>query len=195
MSADLLALVPLYGAWVILLTTFLSCLAVPVPTSLIMLAGGGFVASGDLSLLHVGGGALLGAVLGDQAGFLIGRRGGSGLVTRLGRRPSRAAVVGRARAALARWGGVSVFLSRWLFSPLGPYVNFVGGAGGLPWRVFSIWSVAGESIWVTIYVSLGASFAGRLDQIAEIATSTAGVLAAGLVTLGLGWLIWRRPRG
>ena len=26
------------------------------------------------------------------------------------------------------------FLSRWLFSPLGPYVNFLGGATGLPWR-------------------------------------------------------------
>ena len=45
----LLALVPVGGPWIVGTATFLSCLALPVPSSLIMLTAGAFVASGDLS--------------------------------------------------------------------------------------------------------------------------------------------------
>ena len=44
-----MALVPTYGPWLLGLATFLSCLALPVPVSILMLTAGGFVASGDLS--------------------------------------------------------------------------------------------------------------------------------------------------
>ena len=45
-----LAQLPLYGPALLGITTFLSCLALPVPSSLMMIAAGAFVASGDLSL-------------------------------------------------------------------------------------------------------------------------------------------------
>lgn len=49
MSDTLLQLLATYGAPLLALTTFASCLALPVPSSLMMLAAGAFVASGDLS--------------------------------------------------------------------------------------------------------------------------------------------------
>ena len=42
------SLVASHGIVIILGITFLSCLAVPVPSSFVMLAGGAFVNSGDL---------------------------------------------------------------------------------------------------------------------------------------------------
>ena len=51
MSDWLLALLPDYGLWILALATYLSCLAVPMPASLLMLAAGGF---GHLDLLAGG---------------------------------------------------------------------------------------------------------------------------------------------
>ena len=53
MTDWLLALVPTYGLWLIAGTTFASCLALPIPASVIMLAAGGFAAAGDLVLWQV----------------------------------------------------------------------------------------------------------------------------------------------
>lgn len=76
MSAAVFALVADYGVWVIAASAFLSCLALPIPTSLMMLTGGAFAAAGDLALWQVMAGAWVGAVFGDQTGYFIGRTGG-----------------------------------------------------------------------------------------------------------------------
>jgi membrane-associated protein len=63
------ALVADYGVIIVFCVTFLSCLALPVPSSLLMLASGGFAATGDLALYAVGWSAFGGAVLGDNSGY------------------------------------------------------------------------------------------------------------------------------
>jgi membrane protein DedA with SNARE-associated domain len=194
MSEALFALVPQYGGWLVLAATFLSCLALPVPSSLMMLAAGGFAASGELSLGLAVAAALVGAILGDQAGFVIGRRGGAPLVARLRHRARIATTVERAAATLDRGGARAVFLTRWLFSPLGPYVNFLGGALGLGWRRFTLGSVTGESVWVGTYTGLGYGFGSHIALISELAGNLSGLLAAGLVSVLLGRrLLRKRP--
>ena len=68
MTDWLLALVPQYGLWLLAVTTLLSCLALPLPASILMLSAGGFAASDDLILWEVVGAALAGAIAGDQIG-------------------------------------------------------------------------------------------------------------------------------
>lgn len=181
-----------YGAIVIALATFLSCLFLPVPSSVMMLAGGAFVASGDMSLIAVLGGAFTGAVLGDQLGYRIGRWGGPRLSAWLARRPGRAAVLARAQATLRHWGGVGVFFSTWAVAPLGPWVNVAAGGAGMSALRFTIWDMAGEAIWVTLYVGLGYSFAANLDMLASTLGNAVGALSAGVVALLLGWVLIRR---
>ena len=187
MTDWLLALVPHYGVWLLAACTFCSCLALPIPASLMMLAAGGFVAAGDLSLGASLGGALSGAILGDQTGYFGGRWGGAGLVARLG---SRAAPLARATDLLARRGGLAVFFSRWLVSALGPYMNLAAGAAGQPWAIFTLWGVLGEGCWVTLYVGLGYSFTGNLEAASAMAMDLLGFFAAGALALGLAvWLV------
>ena len=189
MTETLLSLVPVWGPWAVALVTFLSCLALPVPASLVMLAAGGFAAMGDLGLASAVAAALAGAVAGDHAGYTLGRLGGAGLITRLRARQRRAQLVDRAVSALHARGAVTVFLSRWLVSPLGPWVNFAAGATRYPWRRFALPEAAGEAVWVGLYVGLGWAFAGNLEAAADLAGSALGFVAAGAVTLGLGlWL-------
>lgn len=188
-SADVFLLVSRYGAIVLALGTFLSCLALPVPSSLLMLAAGAFVASGDLPLWAAFGAAFLGAVAGDQVGYAIGHRGGGPLIARATRKPAGQRLAERAQAISDRYGGPGVFLSRWLFSPLGPYVNFLAGATGPGWRRFTAWAVAGEAVWVTIYLGLGYAFADQITTVAQIAGNAVGFLAAAAIAALLGLVL------
>ena len=129
MTDILLLLVSDYGLVVIFAATLLSCFALPVPSSLMMMAGGAFSASGDLVLWQVSAVALAGAMIGDLTGYFLARRGGGeNLWARLRTLPHSANLMARAEAFLHRRGGWAVFLTRWLFSPLGPYVNLIAAA-------------------------------------------------------------------
>ncbi|WP_138934072.1 DedA family protein [Roseovarius arcticus] len=178
MTETIFELVSQYGVYVIFASAFLSCLAIPIPTSLMMLTGGAFIASGDLSVWHVSTAAFLGAVFGDQAGYVIGRIWGTPITMRLQRAPSRAAVLGRARKLIDRRGTLGVFLSTWAVAPLGPWVNFIAGATGLSWVRFTMGDVLGEVFWVTIYVGLGYVFFDQIADVADIMSNLIGFVVA-----------------
>jgi membrane protein DedA with SNARE-associated domain len=196
LTETLLGYVPLYGAAFLFTITFLSCLALPVPSSLAMLAGGGFAAVGDLDLATVTAAALAGAILGDQAGYQLGRFGGP-LLDRLVARPRSGPMIAKARGMLAERGWGAVFFTTWLFSPLGPWMNLAAGAAPMRWARFSSASVLGESVWVVGYVGLGWTFAAQIDRIGALLGSASGALAAALaagVTLRALWWLAHRKR-
>jgi len=192
MMDSVLSLVSIYGVLIVAISAYLSCLLVPIPTSLVMLSAGAFVAAGDLTAASVWIAAWGAAVLGDQTGYWIGRTGGAPLLSRLARRPARAKFLEKAEGYVDRHGGIGVFLSTWLFAPLGPYVNFVAGSVGMKWLRFSLWDIAGEAIWVSGYLGLGYLFGDRIEALSSLLSSASGFLVAGLFTIGLGVLLWRR---
>lgn len=188
------SLVSTYGTLVIAVTTFLSCLALPIPASFVMLAGGAFAASGDLTLWGVVAAAFGGAVIGDQAGFRAGRYGGRILEARLGRAPARAAALTRARAFVERWGVAGVFFSTWALAPLGPWVNLAAGAAGMGALRFTLWDALGEAIWVAIYVGLGHAFAANIGALSSILGNAVAAVTALAVAAGLAVLLVRAAR-
>lgn len=192
MTADLLALVADWGVVVVALATFLSCLALPVPSSLVMLAAGAFVASGDLPGPAVVAAALGGAIAGDQLGWWAGRVAGARALPRLNARPGPRRLMTQARGALRDRGLMAVYLTRWLFSPLGPYVNLLAGAAGMGWARFTLADLAGEATWVAVYVGLGWAFAGHVADLGATLGNLTGALTAGVLALVLARMIWRR---
>lgn len=194
MTETLLALVPTYGAWLVFAATFLSCLAIPAPSSLIMLAAGAFVASGDLNAYAILGAAYAGALLGDQLGYWIGRTGGATIWAYLRKNKNTVNMLDRAEQSLKQRDFVAVYLTRWLFSAVGPYVNLLCGATKMSWARFTIADLAGEATWVAVYVGLGISFASQIETLGSTLGNVAGALGAGLVTVLLGRYLWRAAR-
>ncbi len=194
MTDWLLGLVPIYGIWLVAAATYLSCLALPVPTSVIMLAAGGFVGSGDLALAPVVAAGIGGAVAGDQTGYHLSRRGGGVLLRRLAANPARAAMIAKAADYANRRGVIAVFLTPWLLSPLGPWINFVAGATGMGWAAFTIAGIAGEAVWVGLYVGMGQAFAGSIENASAAIGNLLGFIFAGAAALGLGWWLLRSLR-
>lgn len=152
------------------------------------------MASGDLVGWQVAAAAFLGAVAGDQAGFALGRAGGSPLVARLRRHPRRAGVIAEAEAMIERHGGKGVFLTRWLMSPLGPYVNFLAGAARMitpasPWP-----GRRARRSGRPAMSGLGVAFADRIVALGQLLGNLSGFVAAVSVTVVLGVLLVRLAR-
>ncbi|NHB77211.1 DedA family protein [Rhodobacter calidifons] len=191
----MLELVPTYGIWLLAATTFLSCLALPIPASILMLTAGGFVAAEEMVLWQTFAAAAIGGSLGDQVGYWTGRKAGAPLLTRLRRDPARDKLLGRAVAIMERKGLLAVFLTRWLISPLGPWVNLTAGSTGYGWGRFTMAGIAGEAVWAGTYVGAGYAFAGNVSAAGDLIGSVLGIVAGAAGVVILGYWLWVSQSG
>lgn len=187
----LLALVPVYGLWIVALVAMLACLALPVPASIVVMAAGGFAAVGDLQYTQLVLAASAGFIIGDQLLFNLARFGGQPLLERIKCHPKAPhATLNSAESLIHRHGVIAVFISRTLLSPLGASVGLLSGALGLDWTKFSTAAIPAGLCWALAYTSLGYTFVGRIGEIATLIGDTIGLVLAGTtVVLILMWLL------
>lgn len=191
MTDALLALVPTYGIWLIFGSVFLSCFALPIPSSVLVMTAGGFAAAGDLVLWQVIGAAFGGFILGDQGTYHVARRGGPAFLARFRDRPRSGAMLQKAESLLARRGKVAVYLSRTILSPLGPYLGYLAGALGFGWVAYSGAAVLGAATWSATYAGLGYIYADQISQLAGLISNFGGIVIALTVAVLTGRWLWR----
>lgn len=195
MTDWLLGLVPQYGLWLLAATTFLSCLALPLPASILMLTAGGFAAAGDLVLWQAFGAAAAGGIAGDQLGYWAGRGFGATVLSRLRKDAGRDRLLAKADGLMERRGVLAVFLTRWLLSPLGPYVNLIAGSTRYAWGRFTAAGVAGEAVWAGLYVGTGYGFAGNVAAASNALGSALGMIGGAGAVLALGYWLFNSAAG
>jgi membrane protein DedA with SNARE-associated domain/membrane-associated phospholipid phosphatase len=151
----ILSLIEHYGYLVILFGVMLESTGVPLPGETILIASGILVQRGHLDLGYVIVFGILGAVVGDQIGYWVGRGGGRPFVLRWGRyvfiTPQR---LGRAEAFFERHGGKAVFLARF-FSGLRVVGALVAGISRMRWGTFILYNALGGAVWATAVVLVG----------------------------------------
>ena len=191
MTETILDLMTNYGVAMLFVVTFLSCLCVPIPSSLMMLAGGSFAATGDLNTTATVAAAFSGAVIGDNTGYLLARKFGTRLTGWLDANPKRAKLRDSAESYMNAKGPISIFLSCWLVAPLGPYVNLVSGMTRFNWAQFALWGAFGEVFWVGIYVGLGYNFSEQITTLGSLLGNLSGLIVALLGIVLLGRWLWK----
>jgi membrane protein DedA with SNARE-associated domain len=174
------------GPFALAILLALAAIGLPLPATFALLATGALLASADLDIVETMAIAAIGSVSGDQIGYWIGRLGGPAIARRFG------ASLDPARRFMDRHGLIGVFLSRFLFTPLGPPINLVAGLAGMAWWRFSLAGVVGEIVWVVAFMGLGALFADRVAALADLAGTFAWFLVAGAITVALGVALWHR---
>lgn len=125
-----------------------------VPGEIAVLVGGVVAHGGGLPLWTVIIAAVAGAVVGDQVGFVVGRRYGQGLLGRLPARVRRSGEVDRALSLVRRRGAWAVVLGRWA-AALRALVPGVAGMSGMPRGRFTVANVTGGALWATTVAVLG----------------------------------------
>ena len=144
-----------YGYFVVFFGVLLENAGVPVPGETILLAGAVLARLGHLSIVSVVSIAIVGAVLGDNVGFLIGRRGGRRLLERHGRLLGlTSARLNQFDAFFARHGAKTVFIARFV-TGLRVVGAVLAGASTLPWGTFLVFNAAGAVAWATTFGAIG----------------------------------------
>ncbi|MGA2222201.1 MAG: DedA family protein [Verrucomicrobiia bacterium] len=187
----LLAALAVSGYPVLFGVTAISSVGVPFPMTFMLIGAGSLVAQEEMNLWWVLVLASGGAVLGDQIGYGLARWGGRRLAHKLGRKYKVGeASLKKAEAVSKKWGGTGVFFSRWLVTPLGPWLNVTYGITEYPWHRFLLWSVLGEVLWVAPYVLLGKLFSDRVQALSETLGNLTWVIIGLLASFALGWTLW-----
>jgi len=144
-----------YGYFVVFFGVLLENAGIPVPGETILLAAAALSRFGHLSIVSVVIVAITAAVLGDNIGFYIGRRGGRLLLERKGR------LFGLTPARLAqfdgffdRHGAKTVFIARFV-TGLRVVGAILAGASTMAWSHFLIFNAAGAVAWATTFGTVG----------------------------------------
>jgi len=182
-------LVVAYGYPVITLVIALEGMGAPLPGETVLLtaaihAGATNQASIALAVLA----AAVGAVLGDDAGFWIGRRLGFPLPGRYGRfvrLDERRPKLGR--YLLHRHGGKVAFFGRFTV-PLRALAALLAGANDMAWHRFLLFNVAGDVLWATLHGGGSHLLGSAVQRIAgpvgiALAVVAVAVIAVGAVSL------------
>jgi membrane protein DedA with SNARE-associated domain len=152
---DLLHLIGQYGYLIVFFGVMLESAGLPLPGETVLIAAGALVHRGILDpgdALFFG---ILGAVVGDQLGYWVGRFGGRPFVLRWGRyvfiTPER---LGRAERFFEQHGGKAVFFARFI-TGLRVFGALVAGMSRMAWGKFALYNVLGGAVWATAAVALG----------------------------------------
>src|SRR5579862_3480388 len=114
MNDQLLAAVSQYGAPALFGIVAIAAIGVPLPITLLLIVAGSMASQGAMNYWWSIAVAGAGAVLGDQAGYAIGRWGGPALVARLAALSGKGESLNAMEAKAKAWGGPGIFLTRWL---------------------------------------------------------------------------------
>src|SRR5213083_202337 len=149
-----------YGYWAVFFGVMLENAGVPVPGETILLAAGFFAASGHFNMALVVATACVGAVLGDNAGYLIGRKLGRETLLRVGRfvglTPKRLVMF---ETFFEKHGDKTILVARFI-TGLRVFAALLAGAARMRWRTFALFNFLGAVLW-SIVITLAGYFFGH----------------------------------
>jgi undecaprenyl-diphosphatase len=190
MQETISGLVASYGYIVLFFLVGLESLGIPLPGETALVTAAAYAALGHLSIYAVVAIAAAAAVIGDNAGYWIGRKGGIALVRRYGRFVGlNESHLERARTFFQRHGPKTVFIGRFI-ALLRTWAAVLAGAARMPYGSFMLYNAIGGVCWSVIFGTLGYVFGRNLPQLEHYIgrASLAGVLLVALVVgLALGW--------
>ena len=173
-----------YGYLAVFVLVALESAGVPMPGETALVSAAVLAGRGDLHVGLVIACAAAAAILGDNAGYWVGREFGFPLIYRYGRYIR----VDEGRLKLAQYlfqrhGGKIVFFGRFV-AVLRAFAAFLAGVNRLPWPRFLVFNALGGIVWATIF-GMGGYFLGQAFEhyarpvgVAALIVAVVGAIAA-----------------
>jgi membrane protein DedA with SNARE-associated domain len=122
---------------------------VPIPGETALIAAAVLASQGKLQIVWVIVLAAAGAIVGDNIGYVIGRKGGRWLLERPGMfYRQRLEVLRVGEPFFDAHGPKAVFFGRFLLG-LRVWASWLAGATRMHWRSFALWNALGGICWAT----------------------------------------------
>jgi membrane-associated protein len=133
---------------------------VPIPGETALITGAVLASRGKLSIELVILVAAAGAIVGDNIGYVIGRKGGRWILERPGRfHRQRLDVLRTGEPFFERHGPKAVYFGRFVLG-LRVWASWLAGATRMHWRSFVVWNALGGISWA-VAIGLLAYFLGN----------------------------------
>tara|TARA_R110000751_G_scaffold191217_2_gene296923 strand:+ start:42724 stop:43344 length:621 start_codon:yes stop_codon:yes gene_type:complete len=173
-----------YGMTGLFFDVFLEALGMPLPGETLVIAASGLAALGQLNIYSVAATCFAAAVLGDNVGYLIGRKLGRPVIVHYG---SRIGITHerllQVENVLHKHGSLIVALARFVVV-LRQLNGIAAGTAGMHWLKFLIANAVGAALWVGLWTSLAYHFGkdiAVLPQLLHHLSLTAMVIMAALI--------------
>lgn len=191
----LTSLLDTWGYPLVALFIAIESTGIPFPGETMLVTAAVYAGTGHLSIAWVIVFGIVGAIMGDNFGYLAGRYGGRKLVERYGRylriRPHH---LDYAEDFFRRHGDKTVFFGRHL-AILRAWAAFLAGINRMPWPKFLLYNAAGAVVWVIMYGMLGYVLGNNLPVLHKVLSilGIGGFVVAGLIIVAA-IVFWRRRR-
>ena len=182
-----------YGLFLLFVLVALESTGVPLPGETALIAASVLASQGHYSIVVVIVLAAAGAILGDNAGYWIGRKGGRALLRRIPYlRDYFERILPPAERFFERHGAKAVFFGRFI-SLLRVTAAWLAGISHMPWWRFLFWNAAGGIVWATAF-GVVAYYSGRAaaDAINHYGLYAGIVLVVAIAVAIVGVHVWRK---
>jgi membrane protein DedA with SNARE-associated domain len=180
-------LVSTVGLPLLFLLVGLESAGIPLPGETALITAAFLAARGKLNIVEVIAVAAAAAIVGDNAGYWIGRHWGRQILTRWSRLERLAdRVLPPSERFFAKHGDKTVFIGRFL-PILRITAAWMAGIGRMPWWRFLVFNAAGGICWAVL-MGLLAYYVGRAaaDAITKYGFfAVGGLLGLGIVVLAI----------
>lgn len=176
-----------YGYWAVFFGILLENIGIPIPGETVTLAGGFLAGSEQLNYWFVLGDAVLGASLGGNIGYWIGRTGGWPLLLAIGRilRIQESQLISL-KEQFGNNAAKAVFLGRFV-ALLRIFASPLAGIAQMPYPRFMLYNTAGAAVWATTMVTLS-YVAGQIIPLEKLVTWASQFAVITLIIVVL-WLV------
>ena len=182
-----------WGYWTVPAVLLLENAGVPVPGETVLLFAS-FLAydEGELRLPYLILLAIAACTVGDNLGYLLGRRGGRPLLERyqhLFRIRDR--TIRRGERLFARHGHITIFFARFIFG-MRVIAGPLAGVLRMPWRRFVLFNFLGAAAWVTTISLVGYFFGSQWNTLVKVIGRVNLIIAIAVVVAIV--FVWHRYR-
>jgi membrane protein DedA with SNARE-associated domain len=180
-----------YGYLAVVGLIFLEDFGVPVPGETILITAAIYAGAGKLNVILVALLALIGAVMGDNVGFGIGRLLGREVILRWGKYVFLTEERLEKGEAFFERHGVKIIIVARFIEGLRQANGIIAGASEMPWLRFLPFNVIGAVLWVGVWVTVGELAGNHIGAVYDgITRYSLYVLIAAAVFVA-GWIIRR----
>lgn len=174
-----------YSIWFLSILLLLQSIGIPTGATLLVIASGAFSYAGEFNIFLLFIEVWVLVSMGDWGSYMLWKFIGNRTLNRFPRlKVYMEPKILKSHKYLERHGKSTVFFTRFLISPMGPFVNAAAGIAAFEMPNFILFAVLGEFLWSCIYLGLGYWFGDSWESIVPIITQVSEILA-GMIILGI----------
>ena len=177
-----------YGGVILLVVLLAGALGIPLPTTLMVIVSGAFIRQGIIDLAPTLTLGIIGVVIGDSLSYAMGYYSKGWAERKFGLNKTWI----KAQEVFKKRGGLAIYLTRFLLTPLAIPTNLIAGSTGYSYWRFVMYAFLGEGTWLLMFGGLGYTFGDQWEVISQLISDFSGLLLGLVALVAAAYVWWKR---